>query len=698
MVKKNMTIEVSFPGIEKKPAPMRSLANFIAENSSLYFKKYSSGESTGEGYTISNISFNYYDATLTLNGDWEDVVKQVFVCGNLIYNGNTYEIGKAYECSSGEVVVNVAELIPLKVEAEDFSGWDSLIVVDAINCLCENNGDGTVSVTLDEPFNDYTGTIFLFGTLYGTSEEIEIIANSYEFTNGQCELTTDISDGFEADLIAANTTITPADTHLSGNIRFDNMIVPYDFEGPECYDISALYGKSTAGSKIAAQSEDHECIHGFKMVAARPGSNGNNLVAVFSPYSGDGTIQFALYNTVNEELIFIEEFYPLGNDDYLNQMSCYINDEYHSVNEYIRFVYTSPFEYNDVTYKWGILDLEHDTLLDDNVVVHFTGGSNSVDNSSNTPATEVIDSATEFVIDCDTYLCKTNSTLAVRNWVMYSENSYDADVSEVDNFIKLPVTITPKINGKVNTDKSVVPSDSLFNNWAGVCAIPLSGKVGKYDIQLRTPTFTLCEYDIESDDFVSDYDVYYKVGVVPFDGLEETRDKIVKHLSGQCINFYYDLQEELFKLSIGLISAGWQDNSYSVLPLDNSNIEASKNYTRWCSVLDLENYVNNAPLDYTNFSEWVPKSMCLTLFDNSMLELKGLAYFRLCNGSDGSPFNVELQKPYYVCLKQTEDEITQPYNSSIDMFMTFTDEKLDGGFVRACNMNFGLEMDPDWQQ
>lgn len=735
---KNMTVSVSFPGLDKKPAPIRSLANFIAENSSLYFRD--KGSSDGleiVDYYVNDSLWNNYDLLVLYipSGDYENNTS-VLVSGILTSSADSsvtlnvretgfieriYEVDDPTPRYTIQITLQDAESIT-HVKGDSWVGFEGLNATlllnqptdksELISLANQNNielyeyeyelipgadSPNTYRITLDDSFSNikcYASFLIVIPPPVDTYDPATIlpITNAPFVTDNECGFSIPDTVSIESLIVSERPIIvTPEkESSLSGTVRFDNMLIPYSMFYNESnkpifgYDISAKYASKSSSSRkpIAAHSESNEYVHGFTMEAARPGVDGNNLKVIFGQGSGSDLVMSIYNGEINpededENLVF---YYYLGinegNKNYedLNQIYTYYNDEPVYITNFVKFKYTSDD---------GSWLVDHEGYVyHPAIVINFTGGAED-------GGTVELDTMTNYVLDCDTSLTKVSSDICVRELAntsnigfgYYKEKSHVQyelvfDVETINDFIKLPISITPKIGNKVNTDSTVTPSSSLFNEL-NICSIPLASQSSlKYDIQLRTPTFTMCEYDSDSESYTHAYDVYYKVGVVPSDGTEKSRDKIIKNLRAQCLEFDFDpnywLSSQMPPLSICLLSARWQDPAYSLLPVTHHNPKESYD-DNWCAVYDLEHF---GP-------EWIPSTMCIPLINRTTSKFEGLVYFKLCNSKDGTPFTSDISTPFYIVMKQSESEVINP-PPYVYMYLSFTDEMLNGGFIK-CN-------------
>lgn len=157
-----------------------------------------------------------------------------------------------------------------------------------------------------------------------------------------------------------------------------------------------------------------------------------------------------------------------------------------------------------------------------------SGGSDDI--SYNDVDYEVSD---EFgVLKCNTVLCNAKSNIKL--YVTHSTDDNGNVIWEEYPDFNIPITITPIISDKyVNDDDSVVPQSFDSNAMTIVDIANRDNK--KYDFQLRTSSFTIGIANALDSGITKAYNLYYKVGICPIDGKDETRDKILEYLKHQAI-------------------------------------------------------------------------------------------------------------------------------------------------------------------
>lgn len=239
-----------------------------------------------------------------------------------------------------------------------------------------------------------------------------------------------------------------------------------------------------------------------------------------------------------------------------------------------------------------------------------TGGSDDI--SYNDIDYEVSD---DFgVLKCNTVLCKAKSNIKLYT-ASGTDESGNVVWEELISF-NIPITITPVISDKyVNDDDSVVPQSFDSNVMTIVDIANRDNK--KYDFQLRTSSFTVGIADGLSNGITKAYNLYYKVGICPIDGKDETRDKILEYLKHQAIAI--DSRYNAPKFTVAF--APWKSEIYAA--------------SSWVGSLS---FINDDDGLYAD--QLLPTAIAIPIvqgdYDNNYKPI-AIMYAKLCN-NDGSYF------------------------------------------------------------
>ena len=147
------------------------------------------------------------------------------------------------------------------------------------------------------------------------------------------------------------------------------------------------------------------------------------------------------------------------------------------------------------------------------------------------------------IIESNTVLVPANTQLSINTVLPVSSGYGMIPISTpIDDFIKIPVKITPTINGKVNYNENITPdifnimeedseneNSEIMSNGSTVI-VPISSGSKKYDFQLRTTSFiAVFNYlDKEHGPSYMYKILYYKVGICPKDGSEDSLNKLLR--------------------------------------------------------------------------------------------------------------------------------------------------------------------------
>lgn len=657
----NMTVSVSFPGLEKKSEPIRSLISFMMENSSLYFKKNASG---GDGiFTVESYDFDGPAVYLSLSGDWLDITRDIFVYGKVNYDSIEYSIAQpVYECSgTAEVSCPDGDLGP-----DPMTGWESLIASVMMPRAIEFN-ESSITITLldseavieDDPEEDvvispleFNGTLHVYGDFYSNDADPLSIDGEYEFTNGVCVINTD-SEYNEGECYVFSTS---TETSLTGTIRNrytcgdSCLYIKYNDENNDKF--------KPIPKPIAAEA--HDSITGLSVRAKHPGVAGNNYRVEFvSEGSGSNlVVHVNIYN--GDELVSTQTPYQF-----------FILSQYTTITIYCQDIDDT----SDLTFSGSTAYVNVNEFP---ITIQLAGGADD-GNTSDTTSDGV-------TIDCNTVLCKANTNVTVGD---FSNLYYGGEISAVDcELSDVDVTITPVINGKVNKDETSIPLDF---NPKGYLSVPLNnGKKVEYSTQLRTTSFVVASsnYDEELDEWSQPEftRVFYKVGICPLDGTTKSRDDLVELLK----HGFLSVNSEYYMVSAALsVQSSSYHRPYICSP--------GNDY-----IIDLDKYIENYEY-YNEAVEMAPKTAILPIYDSprssggkddyeKVPELVGFAYLKLCN-TNGTPYTIEAD--YDCVLEEVPEEGDELYTSTV--YLAFKDSMLDGGFTqfpRVVVTNGGYVIEP----
>lgn len=697
----NMNVVVSFPGLEKKSAPVRSLVNFMMENSSLYFVKNIESDNN-HVFTVTSYNDESYEAYahLYLSGNWYEMTKDLVVYGSLKRSDEQQAIKFCYpvnECTGEADVLN-----PDGGDGNpsNWAGWDNLIASEAIpHAVNYSEQDSTVTVTLiddsQEPatVKDFSGTLHVFCCdVVSQTSQSPAIDGDYQFEHGACtiEVGSNYSNGLDMFVFSAD-----VKTRVIGNIMNRYLATPYSYsfgEQQKMYNLYIRYDdKDNAKfepiqkpAKAHAESRD---IGEFIVRAKTPGEDGNKYRLVVDSVDDDGYKEIELSLYYDDELIGtgIPNQHNYNGDHEVQLANCVLSSQGKEdvlISDILEFDH-----FNGSTYTYYIFDVDADVYP---IELQFSGGSED--------GGEYDYLLDRFIIpfaDCNTVLCKANTSVTAGEISTGGYSIHNADYRATEDSLDCAIgdvkaVITPMIDGKENTNENVVPDN--FNEY-GLASVPLAhGKDLNYDVQLRTTSFTVAAWhidentgDIDEDD-IALTDVFYKVGVCPLDGTEKTRDdliELIKHSVFTVCVGDYDYSADVYFASSSPHSPQI-DSSY------NNNI-GSYSTTR---VVDIDKIFNGT--DNFNSYEAVPKSIIFPIIkiDGTYhgggkidpyfvgeREVIGFAYFKLCN-TNGTPYTVEADSEVvYDEHPDLSDQENAPSPTG-QLNLAFKDRMLDSGYSR----------------
>lgn len=689
----NMNVVVSFPGLEKKSAPVRSLVNFMMENSSLYFAKIIEGDNdhvfTVTGY---NESYESY-AKLYLSGNWSETTKDVVVYGSLS-KSDEQPIKYCYPVSECTGEAEVLNPDGGDGNPSNWIGWNNLIASEMIpHAVNYSEQDSTVTIVLiddsQEPVTvrDFNGTLHVFCCdVVSQTSQSPAIDGDYQFEHGSCTIEVDSNYNNGLDMFVFSADVK---TRVIGNVMNRYLTMPTSYIGSEQQKMYNLYiqyndkdnekfEQIQKPAKARAESRD---VGEFVVRAKTPGEDGNKYRLVVDSVDDDGYKEIELSLYYDNELIGIgvpnQHYY---NDDHEVQLAnCVLSSQ---GKEDVLISSILEFDHlNGSTYTYYNFDVDADVYP---IELQFSGGSEDGGKYD-----YLLDRFMIPFADCNTVLCKANTNvtageISTGGYIIISnrmtEDSLDCAVGDVK------AVITPMIDGKENTNENVVPDN--FNEY-GLASVPLAhGKDLNYDVQLRTTSFTVAAWhidentgDIDEDD-VTLTDVFYKVGVCPLDGTEKTRDDLV----------------ELIKHGIFTVCVGdydfWPDVHFTSSSHHSPQIDSSYNAVSYNRVVDIDK-IFNATDDFNSY-EAVPKSIIFPVvkIDGAYygggkidpyfvgeIEVVGFAYFKLCN-TNGTPYTVEADSEVvYDEHPDLSDQENAPSPTG-QLNLAFKDRMLDSGYSR----------------
>ena len=659
----NMVVSVSFPGLEKKSAPVRSLVNFMMENSSLYFKKSVAG---GDGiFTVTDVNYDGPYAYLDLSGDWDDITRDVCVYG-VLHRADDYSSTVNY-CKFLSGCISPAEVLnPDGGDGgpEAWTGYENLIVSEVIpNTVNYSEDDSTLTISLIDDSGeqatlmDFSGTLHVWGPdrWYGTGLNAPV-DDDYTFDHGVCTIE-NVSDYDEEEdtfhVFSLNT-----ESRLIGNIRSKYKLYRdvnyYYANGPAQYDLYIKYNDDSNDKfkPIAKPSKAHAVSDDIYVEFNEPGEIGNNYRVVLHSNGSTGAnnrVNISVYN--NDSLVGTSDPWQMWYipESYTWREVELDDSEFSSI---LKFKHA-----DDGTSSLFFIDVTNDLPIE----LQLSGGA---DNGG------AYDLTTDGLFaECNTVLLKANSNISVlENWV---EDLVECDISDVK------VTIDPLINKKTNEDESVTLDDSASTN--GIMSVALHyNKKPEYDIQLRTTSFVIQSaiYDQETEEeIISHNDVFYKIGVCPLDGTEKSMNDIVELMSHGGLYMYVDYYDN------------WANVAFDS-PTHLPYIASASPSTR-TEVLDINKTIYSDS-EYPIF-EAAPKHMILPIVTGdyssggkegttlSNERLVGFAYFKLCN-TDGTPYTVEaMREDIMYRIPESEDD----YYNINNIALAFKTSMLNGGFTQS---------------
>lgn len=431
---------------------------------------------------------------------------------------------------------------------------------------------------------------------------------------------------------------------------------------------SLLYIKYTdPKNENFPQSERHglpsyasyQYLNSWVATAATPGSNGNNY-------------KFRLYE--DSQAYFVVEVYEQVSE---NQFEMISSGRTTTSSVFITYNMYKANHINDIELSNGedlsdyisfsVTDLNYSST---SLPIEFQLSGGSDDDGKDYDIINGYDG----IVDCNTVLCKANTKVDLASYIHSGDKGY---LSKLENFVNIPVTITPKIGKAVNADPSV---SLIFEDDASAAKFNLSSnKAGNYDTQLRTTSFTLAIVNYESEQERLRKDVFYKVGVCPLDGSEKTRDEIVRDLKYHCF-------------SSGKSSSGIPTGEpIDISPKDGDSVAITvpSLFDLLSPMWQIPQYTLSSNLsgaavfnqDYNNFED-VPVSMCTTLYCNG--EIAGLIYFRLYN-EDGSLFTdeIDLENEGIVIYTKEDKNADAVLYTDGYLYLPLRDYNLDSGFIKT---------------
>ena len=219
------------------------------------------------------------------------------------------------------------------------------------------------------------------------------------------------------------------------------------------------------------------------------------------------------------------------------------------------------------------------------------------------------------ILKCNTVLCKAKSYLGLYLGHMTDSDSFIWMNSDILN---IPVTITPKVNNKINDDDTAIPQ--VFDEDS-MSIINLVNNKLEYSTQLRTSTFTIAIVD-SNDNIKKYYDLHYKVGICPVDGSVKTRDHILEYLKRQCIF----VKNNYTTFTISSLAAPWQNPSY-YFPNSYNSTDIDDGFRVYdCTLCEIAG---------------IPKSIVIPIGEydsNNNISINAILYLKLYN-SNGTVFD-----------------------------------------------------------
>lgn len=689
----NMNVVVSFPGLEKKSAPVRSLVNFMMENSSLYFVKIIEGDND-HVFTVTSYNDESYEsyAKLHLSGNWSKTTKDVVVYGSL-KKSNEQPIKYCYPVSECAGEAEVLNPDGGDGNPSNWAGWGNLIASEMIpHAVNYSEQDSTVTIVLiddsQEPVTvrDFNGTLHVFCCdVVSQTSQSPAIDGDYQFEHGSCTIEVDSNYNNGLDMFVFSADVK---TRVVGNVMNRYLTMPDSYissERQKAYNLYIQYNDKDnekfeqiqKPAKAHAESRD---VGEFVVRAKTPGEDGNTYRLVVNSVDNDGYKEIELSLYYNYELIGtgIPNQHNYNGDHEVQLANCVLSLQ---GKEDVLISSILEFDHlNGSTYTYYKFDVDADVYP---IELQFSGGSEDGGKYD-----YLLDRFMIPFADCNTVLCKANTSvtageISTGGYIIISdritEDSLDCAIGDVK------AVITPMIDGKENANENVVPDN--FNEY-GLASVPLAhGKDLNYDVQLRTTSFTVAAWhidentgDIDEDD-VTLTDVFYKVGVCPLDGTEKTRDDLI----------------ELIKHSVFTVCVGDYDYSANVYFTSSSphSPQIGSSYNAGATlVIDIDKIFNTT--DDFNSYEAVPKSIMFpiikidgTYYGGGKIdpyfvgekEVVGFAYFKLCN-TNGTPYTVEADSEVvYDEHPDLSDQENAPSPTG-QLNLAFNDRMLDSGYSR----------------
>ena len=717
MADNNMIINVSFPGIDKKPAPVRSLANFMMQNSSVYFKR---GEADISAYgsrneTIYGVSDYVNFISFVESKDKSNIDDTlVYIQGNLVSTDSPSEsisineVCRVYRWHdlddiSGRPAIRL--MLP-KPTAGNWSGYDGLSIYsidepsveksDLLSFADEHSITiypftySSDHIALDD--STVNGKVYLSGiateTVGGEINLTPIISEPLLVENGEFDI--DPSAVNIDSLVISEKPLVPAPKlPICGNILHKYGMYVYGNFSPS-YEMYIKYDDESFKpvEKPTRASGTAEGIS-FNVVANELGPAGNKYKLVFTeklPEESD----VGLYVEVYENGEKIGRGGGLWSDNNLNGVYTYetnyilynVNINGYSLGELFTFVDDRNKFANMVQVDFNQLPIE----------VQLAGGAETGGNY------DIIDNVSDeySLFKCNTELCPASTELCIGGF--YLDKGSDGIVTK-ESIPNIPVTITPTIGSNVNTDRNITISEYNDNGIAISSLTPRNSvnDILEIDYQLRTTSFTVRAQNSSNTEHFENpvfSDVYYKIGVCPADGSEKTRDKLLDVLEhsmlGMYQNYYMDY-EEYSSHYVTLYSSQMYEQVME--PGYRGPYGA---YPSEFMLYDRDIMMSGHPGDDPTVQ--FPKSMCIPLierkfdYDNEDYvgyndKFVGFMYMKLFN-TDGSQYT--LNKPLEVTyIKENEsDTITEEDDPATNLILPLKRDMLDGGFYNDPKVNY----------
>lgn len=263
--------------------------------------------------------------------------------------------------------------------------------------------------------------------------------------------------------------------------------------------------------------------------------------------------------------------------------------------------------------------------------------------------------------NCITQLVQTSSGGVTIKPYSITDNDGTIEISAISGGFSLSGTITPKIGESTtpNDDPTVLPSGiSHTGTSAQMCRTAVaglnpSGSI-RYDVQLRTPTFTVEFDETGNGSFSNPVDLYYKIGICSISGTDSYTNQIVSEVkNGGFIISTLNALYTNYKLGNG---------EYDIVYDHNYNAAVRKTLLD----NDFSGLFNAALFPLTDTSD----------------DLVGFAYMRLCttNGSNYNGTIINMRGNYWELFRRASSGAT-PVAVTTDASLPLTDQGLDGSFI-----------------